>query len=61
MGLFGRKSSLTKCKEYGTELNDSERLKKHVEKAHKKILEKCRSCGAGFHTSEAIAETQEKM
>lgn len=60
MGLFSRNSSLTKCKECGTELNDSERLKKHIEKAHKKILEKCRSCGAEFHTSELLRKHKKK-
>ena len=60
MGLFGRNTSLTKCKECGTELNDSEKLKKHIEKAHKKILEKCRSCGAEFHTSELLRKHKKK-
>jgi len=33
---------------------DSERLKKHQEKAHNKKKEKCRACGAEFDYGEAL-------
>jgi len=59
MGLFGGRN-LTKCKQCGTELNDPDRLKRHIEKAHKKILEKCRSCGAEFHTSDELRKHKKK-
>ena len=48
MGLFGSNKNELKCKKCGTILPDSERLKKHQEKAHNKKKEKCRSCGAEF-------------
>ena len=53
MGLFGKQSNLseTKCKKCGTELSDPDRLKRHLEKAHGKIKEKCRVCGTEFYTS----------
>ncbi len=37
MGFFSFGSNKTKCKECGSDFPDSERLKKHQEKAHKKI------------------------
>ena len=36
MGLFGSSKNDLKCKKCGTILPDSERLKKHQEKAHNK-------------------------
>ena len=43
MGLFGSSKNDLKCKKCGTVLPDSERLKKHQEKAHNKKKEKCRT------------------
>ena len=60
MGLFSWNQSVTKCKKCGTELGDEERLKRHVEKAHKKITEKCRACGAEFHTTEDLTKHKRK-
>lgn len=37
MGFLSFGANKTKCKECGTEFSDSEKLKKHQEKAHKKI------------------------
>lgn len=54
MGFFSSSSSDTKCKKCGTILPDSERLKKHEEKAHNKKNEKCRTCGNEFHTNEEL-------
>mgnify|MGYP000025958771 CR=1 FL=1 len=54
MGLFGSSSKSTKCKKCGTVLPDSERLKKHQEKAHNKKNEKCRICGNEFQTSDEL-------
>ncbi|MGB0855794.1 MAG: C2H2-type zinc finger protein [Nitrosopumilus sp.] len=50
MGLFGSSNNKLKCKKCGTILSDSERLKKHQEKAHNKKKEKCRICGTEFDT-----------
>ena len=44
MGLFGSSKNDLKCKKCGTVLPDSERLKRHQEKAHNKKKEKCRAC-----------------
>ena len=52
MGLFGSSSNDLKCKKCGTVLPDSERLKKHQEKAHNKKKEKCRVCGTEFDTQD---------
>jgi len=60
MGLFGSSSDNTKCKECGLELSDSERLKKHREKAHKKSKEKCRVCGTEFNFSEELRKHKKK-
>ena len=54
MGLFGSNSNSTKCKKCGTILPDTERLKKHQEKAHNKKKERCRVCGGEFYTSEEL-------
>ncbi|PIW33305.1 MAG: hypothetical protein COW27_01175 [Nitrosopumilales archaeon CG15_BIG_FIL_POST_REV_8_21_14_020_37_12] len=54
MGFFSSSSNGTKCKKCGTVLPDSERLKKHEEKAHNKKNEKCRTCGNEFHTNEEL-------
>ena len=51
MRLFGSSKNDLKCKKCGTVLPDSERLKKHQEKAHNKKKEKCRACGAEFDYS----------
>ena len=39
MGLFGSSKNDLKCKKCGTVLPDSERLKRHQEKAHNKKTE----------------------
>ena len=36
MGLFGKKDDGTKCKKCDLEFSSSERLERHVEKAHSK-------------------------
>lgn len=54
MGLFGSNTSDLKCKKCGTILPDSDRLKRHQEKAHNKKKEKCRVCGAEFNTTDEI-------
>lgn len=54
MGFFGSNSNEMKCKKCGTVLPDSERLRKHEEKAHNKKNEKCRTCGTEFHTNEEL-------
>lgn len=54
MGLFGSKTNDLKCKKCGTVLSDSDRLKRHEEKAHNKKKEKCRVCGAEFNTNDEI-------
>lgn len=54
MGFFGSNSNEMKCKKCGTILPDSERLRKHEEKAHNKKNEKCRACGTEFHTNEEL-------
>jgi len=47
MGFFGS-STVTKCKECGTDLGTVERLERHKEKAHGKHEEKCRACGTVY-------------
>ena len=54
MGLFGSSKNDLKCKKCGTILPDSERLKRHQEKAHNKKKEKCRACGAEFDYTEEL-------
>jgi uncharacterized Zn-finger protein len=54
MGFFSFGADKTKCKQCGTKFSDYERLKKHEEKAHKKMKEKCRACGAEFNYAEAL-------
>jgi transcription initiation factor TFIIIB Brf1 subunit/transcription initiation factor TFIIB len=54
MGLFGSSKNELKCKKCGTVLTDSDRLKKHQEKAHNKKNEKCRVCGTEFGTSDDL-------
>ena len=56
MGLFGSSQNELKCKKCGTTLPDSERLKKHQEKAHNKKKETCRACGAEFDYSEELRQ-----
>ena len=60
MGFFSFGAETTKCKECGTSFSDSERLKKHQDKAHKKIKEKCRVCGAEFDYKEALRRHKKK-
>lgn len=40
MGLFGKKSKGTKCPECGVEMYNSERLQRHIKKAHGNVPEK---------------------
>jgi len=50
MGLFKRKKvneNQTKCEKCGTELHDSERLKRHMKKAHGNVPEKKLDPNAG--------------
>jgi hypothetical protein len=54
MGLFGPNKNELKCKKSGKHHPDSERLKKHQEKAHNKKKEKCRVCGTEFDYSEDL-------
>ncbi len=54
MGFFGKNTNELKCKKCGTVLSDSDRLKKHQEKAHSKKKEKCRVCETEFHTSDDL-------
>ena len=56
MGLFGSNKNELKCKKCGTVLPDSERLKKHQEKAHNKKKEKCRVCGTEFNTQDDLVK-----
>jgi len=60
MGLLGFGSNVTKCKECGLELSDSDRLKKHQEKAHNKTKHACRACGAQFAMSEDLRKHKKK-
>ena len=63
MGLFSKQSNRpeTKCKKCGTELSDSDRLKRHIEKAHAtKNKEKCRVCGTEFYTSDELRKHKKK-
>ncbi len=60
MGFFSFGSNKTKCKECGSDFPDSERLKKHQEKAHKKNKEKCRLCGAEFDYPETLRKHKKK-
>ena len=50
MGLFtkSKTENITKCKKCGSELHDSERLKRHQKIAHDKKNEICRTCGNEF-------------
>jgi transcription initiation factor TFIIIB Brf1 subunit/transcription initiation factor TFIIB len=54
VGFFGKSANELKCKKCGTVLSDSDRLKKHQEKAHNKKKEKCRVCGTEFYTSDDL-------
>lgn len=60
MGFFGNKSNNSKCKECGVTIEDTERLKKHQEKAHNKKKEKCRTCGTEFNYPEALRKHKKK-
>ena len=62
MGFFSRNqtSSGNKCKECGTILPDNSRLKRHIEIAHKKSKEKCRKCGAEFHSTDDLRKHKKK-
>lgn len=57
---LGDHEQSNKCKVCGTELPDSDRLKKHQEKAHGKKSEKCRSCGTEFQSSEELRKHKKK-
>ncbi len=54
MGLIESDKNDLKCKKCGTVLPDSERLKRHQEKAHNKKKEKCRTCGEEFDSGEEL-------
>mgnify|MGYP001946789728 CR=1 FL=1 len=54
MGFFGSGKKELKCKKCGTMLSNSERFRKHQEKAHNKKKEKCRACGTEFDTFEDL-------
>ena len=56
MGLFNRNKveSVTKCKQCGSELHNTERLKSHQKIAHNKKNEKCRICGSEFPGPEEL-------
>jgi ribosomal protein S27E len=54
MGFFGKNTNELKCTKCGTVLPDSDRLKKHQEKAHNKKKEKCRVCGTEFYTPDDL-------
>ena len=60
MGFLSFGGGKTKCKDCGIDFSDSERLKKHQEKAHKKNKEKCRTCGAEFSYPEALRKHKKK-
>ena len=61
MGFFGKNTNELKCKKCGTVLSDSDRLKKHQEKAHSKKKEKCRVCGTEFHTPDDLRKHKKKL
>ena len=54
MGFVWSSKNELRFKKCGTILPDSERLKKHQEKAHNKKKEKCRTCGAEFDYEEGL-------
>ena len=60
MGLFSFNSNKTKCKDCGIEFSDTDRLKRHHEKAHEKSKEKCRTCGAEFSYSDELRKHKKK-
>jgi len=60
MGLFGSSTNELKCKKCGTVLSDSERLKKHQEKAHSKKKEICRNCGTEFNSQDDLRKHKKK-
>jgi len=59
MGFFGS-STVTKCKECGTDLGTVERLERHKEKAHGKHEEKCRACGTVFNSQDSLRKHKKK-
>ncbi len=59
MGLFGS-STVTKCKECGTDFGTTERLVRHKEKAHGKHEEKCRACGTVFDSQDSLRKHKKK-
>ncbi len=62
LGLFtkSKTESITKCKKCGSELHDSERLKRHQKIAHDKKNEKCRTCGNEFPDREELRKHKKK-
>jgi len=60
MGLFGSSKNELKCKKCGTVLPDSERLKRHQEKAHSKKKVKCRNCGTEFMSEDDLRKHKKK-
>ena len=60
MGLFGTSKNELKCKKCGTVLSDSERLKRHQEKAHSKKKVKCRNCGTEFMSEDDLRKHKKK-
>jgi len=59
MGFFGS-STVTKCKECGTDLGTVERLERHKEKAHTKHDAKCKACGTVFESFEKLRKHKKK-
>ncbi len=60
MGFFGSSKNELKCKKCGTVLSDSERLKKHQEKAHGKKKVKCQNCGTEFMSEDDLRKHKKK-
>jgi len=62
MKLFAKtEESGTKCKKCGSDLHDTERLKRHEKIAHgRKIDVKCRNCGEEFRDPEDLRKHRKK-
>ena len=62
MGLFAKteSTSATKCAKCGSDMHDSDRLKRHMKIAHDKKNEKCRNCGKEFRDPEDLRRHKKK-